>query len=597
MTDSSSKIDLAQLRRTLRSAKEVLLSRRAAGGHWEGCLSGSALSTVTAVFALGLVGDAGDRERVDKGLSWLISHQNADGGWGDTVRSLSNLSTTALCWAALGVDSTGRCRQAQDRATKWIVCAAGGVEPDTLVRAIAGRYGEDRTFSAPILSMLALAGRLGEDGWRHVMPLPFELAVLPHGLFRFLRLQVVSYALPALIAVGQARSRQCPGGLWRLVRRAVEPSTLRLLDAIQPPSGGYLEAAPLTSFVLMNLSAGRGGANAQAVTRRGLDFLRRSMRPDGSWPIDTNLATWVTTLSVNALAGGDDFEQLLPAADRRSILDWLLAQQHRREHPYTHADPGGWAWTDLDGGVPDADDTPGALLAVRNLGPSQAYLPAARTAVEWLLGIQNSDGGIPTFCRGWGKLPFDRSSADLTAHSLAAMNAWRADMPADLQPRIATATTRMERFLSDGQGADGQWNPLWFGNQFAAGDGNPVYGTAKVLLALPAEGSQARRGAAFLLSCQNADGGWGGQAGVASSIEETAVAVDALAKIASGGQVDVAAAIARGARHLAEATQEGTVFEPSPIGLYFAKLWYYEELYPIIFTVAALNRAERLMSR
>jgi squalene-hopene/tetraprenyl-beta-curcumene cyclase len=32
---------------------------------------------------------------------------------------------------------------------------------------------------------------------------------------------------------------------------------------------------------------------------------------------------------------------------------------------------------------------------------------------------------------------------------------------------------------------------------------------------------------------------------------------------------------------------------PSPIGLYFAKLWYYEKLYPLIFTVASLgDRAE-----
>jgi squalene-hopene/tetraprenyl-beta-curcumene cyclase len=32
---------------------------------------------------------------------------------------------------------------------------------------------------------------------------------------------------------------------------------------------------------------------------------------------------------------------------------------------------------------------------------------------------------------------------------------------------------------------------------------------------------------------------------------------------------------------------------PSPISFYFAKLWYYERLYPQIFTVGALSRAER----
>ena len=42
---------------------------------------------------------------------------------------------------------------------------------------------------------------------------------------------------------------------------------------------------------------------------------------------------------------------------------------------------------------------------------------------------------------------------------------------------------------------------------------------------------------------------------------------------------------------LVEAVESGRFREPSPIGFYFAKLWYFEKLYPIIFTVAALGRA------
>src|SRR6266436_6288752 len=50
-----------------------------------------------------------------------------------------------------------------------------------------------------------------------------------------------------------------------------------------------------------------------------------------------------------------------------AIQGWLLRQQYRVEHPYTHAAPGGWAWTDLPGGVPDADDTAGAVLALAQM--------------------------------------------------------------------------------------------------------------------------------------------------------------------------------------------------------------------------------------
>jgi hypothetical protein len=49
-------------------------------------------------------------------------------------------------------------------------------------------------------------------------------------------------------------------------------------------------------------------------------------------------------------------------------------------------------------------------------------------------------------------------------------------------------------------------------------------------------------------------------------------------------------AVTRGAAWLMARTEEGTSFDPSPIGLYFARLWYFERLYPIIFTVAALER-------
>ena len=68
-------------------------------------------------------------------------------------------------------------------------------------RRCANRYGKDRTFAVPILMTCALAGL---TSWKEVPSLPFELACLPQSWFRFLNLPVVSYALPALIAIGQA---------------------------------------------------------------------------------------------------------------------------------------------------------------------------------------------------------------------------------------------------------------------------------------------------------------------------------------------------------------------------------------------------------
>ncbi len=323
----------------------------------------------------------------------------------------------------------------------------------------------------------------GRAAWRLIPQLPFELAACPHQWFKWLRLPVVSYALPALIAMGIARHRRRPtrNPIARLVRMMATGRTLRILATIQPETGGFLEATPLTSFVSMSLIG--AGLHDHPVVNRGVAFLIRSARPDGSWAIDTNLATWVTTLSINALSQSAESRAALSKEDRRRLCNWLLFQQYRVEHPYTHAPPGAWAWTDLSGGVSDADDTAGASVALANLGfVDEDVTSAARAGIVWLLDLQNSDGGIPTFCRGWGKLPFDRSGADLTAHAIMAWRAWRERMPADVAARIDDATARAMKYLAAVQREDGAFLPLWFGNQCDPREENAVYGTARVAL-------------------------------------------------------------------------------------------------------------------
>lgn len=602
-----------------------LLSERNAAGHWRGELSTSALSTATASVALGLAAEAPSVSRSRAaawsafacgGLDWLAAHQNDDGGFGDTTRSASNLSTTTLAWAALRAGAppergpSPSHREAIGRAEGWIREHAGSTEPDELARKIVASYGKDRTFSVPILTHCALCGVLGQGdaAWRHVIPLPFELAVLPRRWFGRIGLPVVSYALPALIAIGLARfeGARPRNPLSRLARRWARPRALRVLDEIQPRNGGFLEATPLTSFVAMSLIA--SGLESHPVAERCLEFLVRSRRADGSWPIDTDLATWVTTLAVHALESCDTLESALSVSDRSSIREWLLEEQYSTLHPYTCAAPGAWAWTDLPGGVPDADDTPGALLALKSLGEDPRSEAAAFAGVGWLLDLQNRDGGIPTFCRGWGKLPFDRSAPDLTAHALRAWLAWRAP----LARRGAVSVAKLRRaldaalqYLAQSQRESGEWIPLWFGNESAPELANPTYGTAKVAVALeaaehagfPAVRALRDRAVRWLLSRQTAAGGWGGDAGIRPTIEETGLVLEALAAedlaTRHGGLVE---AVRRGTDWIAREILAGTHREATPIGFYFAKLWYFEKLYPIVFALAGLGRARKLLA-
>jgi squalene-hopene/tetraprenyl-beta-curcumene cyclase len=565
------------------NAVAALLAKRSPSGAWEGRLSSSALSTATAVIALSF--DQADSALVSKGRTWLIDSQNKDGGWGDTTASLSNISTTALCWAALAPGP------AADRAQAWLTAAAGSTDPQSLKTAIARRYGKDRTFSVPILTALAIGGRLGgptRNAWGIVPQLPFELAACPYQWFRFLRLPVVSYALPALIAIGLARHRSAPSRnpLLRVARSVCTSRVLRILEGIQPSNGGFLEATPLTSFVAMSLIA--AGFARHAVTEKCLAFLRWSIREDGSWPIDTNLSTWITTLAIDGVG------EALSETDRAKLRDWLLAQQFRQEHPYTHASPGAWSWTNLPGAVPDADDTAGTALALRKLGLADDRVLAAVTkGVRWLLDLQNRDGGMPTFCKGWGTLPFDRSGPDLTAHAIRAWQAWLPELPVAEKERISRAMRKALAYLRKSQQEDGSWIPLWFGNQHTPGEQNRTFGTARVILALrdcPSEQSALKRGIDWLVLAQNSDGGWGGSAASVSSIEETALAVGSLAEVVELQPESVTRAIESGLNWLRVKTANGTAFPPTPIGFYFASLWYFEELYPSVFAVTALRR-------
>ncbi len=688
-------IDQDRLLRATGRALEHLLSQRNATGHWVGELSTSALSTATAVMALhqfsshrvtGVNQPSRPivRSLIEGGIGWLLANQNPDGGWGDTSQSFSNISTTMLCHATLvatrdfGADASFTTLAQNQLVTREDAIARGAasIEMAGGIPALIARYGKDKTFSVPILTHCALAGLVP---WAKVPRLPFELACIPASWYAMARFPVVSYALPALIAIGQVRHHHGP--TWNPITRALRwlarDRSLKVLEKIQPPNGGFLEAAPLTSFVCMSLAS--MGLTGHPVVLRGIDFLVKSVRPDGSWPIDTNLATWVTTLAVNAL--GED----LPQEARPSILKWLLDQQYQVTHPYTNAAPGGWAWTDLPGGVPDADDTPGAILALQRLqrapdvsrgcqddmdhhgdtearrenrqpspptshptavsGPALAAgssphhpEPAASAApltessapclrasvvnepvevatehgVRWLLGLQNRDGGFPTFCRGWGTLPFDRSSPDITAHCLRALSEWQSVTPSEWEdglidsgvipaPDLWVTLVRPMNlgfaFLERVQRPNGSWLPLWFGNQHVPNDENPVYGTSRVLRAFrdcDRWNDHARRGAEWLYSVQNPDGGWGGDAGAPSTVEETALALDALLdapQTLNPQPSTLNDPLSRGVEWLIARVEDGTWTTPTPIGFYFAKLWYYEALYPVVWTVAALRKA------
>jgi len=139
-----------------RTTLKLLLDERTDSGHFTGELSASALSTATAVSALSFYLNrktlaTDQRQTIEQtvaaSIAWVLHQQNEDGGWGDTDKNYSNISTTMLVEAAFeAAGVTADHLPAIENARKYIT-AQGGID------GLRKRYGKDKTFAVPILAL------------------------------------------------------------------------------------------------------------------------------------------------------------------------------------------------------------------------------------------------------------------------------------------------------------------------------------------------------------------------------------------------------------------------------------------------------------
>lgn len=390
-------------------------------GFWEGRLSSSALGVAVAVAALHFSDAVQNAAEISKGILWLQKHINSDGSFGDTPESKGNVSTSLLVYAVLNLYAASdiTVKETQVKIAGYLHSLHIDVHSPQVAEFILAHYQKDYTFSVPILAMCGVCGVPGNDAFNHIPQLPFEFSLLPRKFYRLLNLSVVSYAIPALVAVGILIYKKKESNLfWRIIRRFSIKKAMKILQRMLPESGGFLEAIPLTAFVSLSLI--NSGFAETEVVKKGIQFLKRTQREDGGWPIDVDLSTWVTSLSVKAFRG--KLEGFLNSDQEDKIADYFRLIQNDKIHPFNGTGQGGWGWTKFSGSVPDGDDTPGAMLALLKLEPKNKIKHEVLNAANWLRELQNSDGGFPTFSRGWGKLPFDQSCSDLTGHCLLAVS-------------------------------------------------------------------------------------------------------------------------------------------------------------------------------
>ena len=543
-----------------RATALLLAEQHQPEGYWVGELSSSPLATAMAALALHLRDAHAHDERVRRAVTWLLDHQQPQGGWGDALDDPATINATSLVIAVL-----------------TLLAPTHPAVPPALSRARAaletwGGYAAVGnpalcTLSGPCRTVSAMAGLMQ---WSRIKPLPPEVILLPRRLQR-----TISTTFPAYLSLATLHATRMDTPAWAGTLR---PRSLRKARAwlarAQGLNGSFEESAFLTGLIVMAHQA--AGLGALPWLPHAVDFLVDDQRSDGSWPIDRDLENFDTDLAIFALheAGHD------PAAARfQATRRWLLARQCDVPCFPTGARPGGWAWAQ-PAGWPDCDDTAYSLRALCLLGAPRGSAPIRR-AVRWLLRMQNGDGSWSTFVRG-SRMPFDHDCPYVTAHVLSALQ---------MAGAFATDRRPLERtldYLRRVQRPDGSFPAVWF-RDYVCGSAAVLEALADLnLTALP----MARRCARWLLANQNDDGSWGPWRGFSSSAtgsaEETGWALGALARTVEG-RTNMPA-LDRAARWLVRMQQAGGAWKPTALALYYSALSYSDTYYALTVPLIGLAR-------
>jgi len=656
----------AGVRPALDRAVTHLLGLQHPEGWWKGELETNVTMEAEDLLLREFLGIRGV-ELTAETARWIRSKQRADGSWATFYGGPPDLSTTVEAYAALRL--AGDPPEADwMRSAAAFVVGAGGLERTRVFTrmwlAMLGLWSWDDLPALPpemiFLPRWAPLNVYDFACWarqtvvpltvvnalRPSRPVPFDLAELRTGARRpeldrrggvaavFQRLDPLlhRYARRPLRPVRRLAMRRAAE--WIVARQEADGSW----GGIQPPwvysiIALYLLGYSLDHPVLRSALAGLdgftvreqappgatlggygGGASAGGDTPReppgsdrqgGAGTLREGPGPGAAGTVRRLEAcqspVWDTALAVIALRDAG-LPADAPALARAA--GWLVGEEVRVRGDWAvrrpSLAPGGWAFEFANDLYPDIDDTAEVVLALRRVtgGGAADRRGAADRGVDWVLGMQSADGGWGAFDadntrRLAEKLPFcdfgaiiDPPSADVTAHVL--------EMLAADGMAAHPAARRGLAWLLRHQEADGSWFGRWGANH--------VYGTGAVLPALvaagmPPDAAPIRRAVRWLERVQNADGGWGedlrsyrdsswvGRG--ASTASQTAWAL--LALLAAREE---SAAVRRGVSWLVETQRpDGSWDEPYFTGTGFPGDFYINyHLYRQVFPVSALGR-------
>ena len=477
------------------------------------------------------------RARVDKAVRSILERQLPDGGWHIYPGGGSEVNATARAYTVLkiaGVDPESEAmRLARER-----VLALGGLQScnsyTKINFSLFGLYPRKYVPSVPPEIVLVPGDLIYEmSSWTRAIVVPLSIVQAigkvkpaPNGvrvdelLDSHKKMSLPKRDAVSLIfnQVDRAVKLWEVRGLRNIRARAIREAERWMLERTRY-SDGLGAIYPSMMYLIMALESLNYAADHPDLVEGIRHFENLLIETEDRFQFQPCVSpVWDTAICAYALGELGEFFPGLVGADRMTrCADWLLSKEVRRKGDWSvkrpELEPSGWAFEFANEFYPDIDDTAMVLLALRHAKASNRERQAKveRRAVNWLLGMQSSDGG-------WAAFDVDNNWALLNKVPFADHNAMLDPACPDITGRVLEALARMGltashpairrgvQYLVRSQERDGSWYGRWGVNY--------IYGTFLAVRGLRRTGVQdvtetVRRAAEFLKTAQNPDGGWG----------------------------------------------------------------------------------------
>ncbi len=624
------KVTISDLKIAIARSQNYLLSLQNSAGYWWAHLESNVSITAEVVLLHKIWGT--DPSSLHKVETYLRSQQRSQGGWELFYGDGGELSTSVEAYMALKLLGVSTDDPALLRA-KAFIQARGGIS-------------KTRIFTKFHLALI------GCYDWRGVPSIPPWIMLLPNE-FPFNIYEISSWArgstVPLVIVFDrkpvykvnpaitldelylESKTSDLPRtGDWTDVfvtldhvlklaenfnlvpfREAGIKAAEKWVLERQEPTGDWGGIIPAMLNSLLALRCLNYTAN-DPIVARGLQAVDNFVveTEDIYWVQPCVSPVWDTALVMRSLvdSGLDPADPALVKAG-----EWLLQKQILDYGDWAvknyQGKPGGWAFEFDNRFYPDVDDTAVVVMALQavKLPDEQLKQAAIARAVAWIASMQCVSGG-------WAAFDLDNNQEWLNLLPYADLKAMIDPNTADVTARVlemigcldnkhhltSEARDRALAYLQHEQEPSGCWFGRWGVNY--------IYGTSGVLSALSLIGSpnqqqSIKRGAAWLASCQNSDGGWGETCqsyqdpslkGIGkSTASQTAWA---LIGLMAAGMSKFEESIQRGIDYLVKTQQaDGSWDEPEFTGTGFPGHFYLNyNLYRQHFPLTALGRYQKI---